>query len=217
MQKAKEDIEKQKELIESLKKDADAQEVTAKVGGIIGEINVNAGNSIGADVPLAVINLIDRGYTVQIPVSIDDAKKVKVGDSAELLNYWGGNVSVILEKIITDPSNPSRGRMLVFRVDGDIEPGANVTISIGQKSANYDALVPLAALREDTNGKYVLVITSKSTPLGNRYTAVRADVQELGRDDSYAAISGVAAGDFVITTASQPISSGMQIRLADNG
>ncbi len=217
MQKAKDDIAKQEELIEKLTQDADAQEVKAKVGGVIGEINVNAGNTVGADSPLAVINLVDRGYTVQVPVSIDDAKKVKVGDTAELLNYWGGDVNIVLEKIASDPNNPTRGRMLVFRIEGGIEPGTNVTISIGQKSANYDALIPLSAFRTDSNGTYALVVTSKSTPLGNRYTATRVDVTELGRDDTYAAVTGLTAGDFVITTSTQPLSAGTQVRLADNG
>ena len=93
----------------------------------------------------------------------------------------------------------------------------NVTLSIGQKSANYDALIPLSGLREDSNGKFVYVLESKSSPLGSRYIATRVTVQELARDDKSAAVSGISSGDFIITTSNKPVEAGKQVRLADNG
>ena len=62
----------------------------------------------------------------------------------------------------------------------------------------------------------MLVITSRSTPLGNRYTATRVDVQVLAEDDTSAAVSGVAANDYVITTSSKPLDAGTQVRMVEN-
>ena len=76
--------------------------------------------------------------------------------------------------------------------------------------------MPKSALREDTNGHFVLVITSRSTPLGNRYTATRVEVQVLAEDDTNAAVSGLAANDYVITTSSKPLSAGTQVRMVEN-
>lgn len=89
MQAAKKAIEDKKSDIEKLTKDADAQEVTAKVGGTIASVNVTAGDTASADNPLATINQTDRGFTVKISITNEQAKKVKVGDTAELVNYWG--------------------------------------------------------------------------------------------------------------------------------
>ena len=216
MQAAKENIEKKKEALAKLTANADELEVKAKVGGVVASIEVTAGNSIGPDTPLAKLNVADRGYTIKISVTAEQAKRVKVGDKADVVNYWGGNVEAVLENIARDP-NTSGNNLLVFKLTGDVDPNTNLTLSIGQKSANYDALVPNSAVRTDNNGSFVLALTSKSTPLSTRYTATRVPVQVLAQDDTMSAISGIGAGEFVITTSTKPIEAGTQVKLADNG
>ena len=217
LEDAKKKIEEQKVKIEELTKNADEVEVKAKVGGTVSAINVTAGNNAGAETPLMTLNLTDRGYTVKISVTNDQAKKVRVGDNAELVNYWyGGDIQATLENITNDPSNPGKGKLLVFRLTGDVDPDTNLTLSIGQKSANYDCIVPNSAVRTDSNGTFVLAIVAKSTPLRTRYTATRVDVQELAKDDTTTAVTGLSAGDFVITTSTKPIEAGTQVRLVEN-
>lgn len=217
LEAAKKAIEEQKVKIEKLTQNADEVEVKAKVGGTVSAINVTAGNNAGAETPLMTLNLTDRGYTVKISVTNEQAKKVRVGDSAELVNYWyGGDIQATLENITNDPSNPGKARLLVFRLTGDVEPDTNLTLSIGQKSANYDCIVPNSAIRTDSNGTFVLAIVAKSTPLRTRYTATRVDVQELAKDDTVTAVTGLSSGDFVITTSTKPIEAGTQVRLVEN-
>ena len=217
LEAAKKAIDEKKADIEKLTQNADEVEVKAKVGGTVSAINVTAGNNAGAETPLMTLNLTDRGYTVKISVTNEQAKKVRVGDSAELVNYWyGGDIQATLENITNDPSNPGKGRLLVFRLTGDVEPDTNLTLSIGQKSANYDCIVPNSAIRTDSNGTFVLAIVAKSTPLRTRYTATRVDVQELAKDDTVTAVTGLSSGDFVITTSTKPIEAGTQVRLVEN-
>lgn len=218
MQHAKEAIDIQKKLIEALSAEADGQEIKANVSGVVSAIHTSAGNTAGAETPVISITVADRGYTLQIPVTMEQARQVSIGDTAEITNFWNGDITATLENIINDPKNPSSGRILMFRLSGDgVEPGTNLTLSIGQRSANYDALIPNSAVRTDANGSFVLVVVAKPSPLGNRYVATRADVQVLSSDDTTSAVSGLANGDFVITTSSLPIEAGDQVRLVDNG
>ena len=218
LQNSKKAIEEQQKIVDELLANADGQEVTANVGGKISAINVTAGNSAGADTALATITVADRGYTVKIPVTADQAKKVTVGDVATISNYYNGDITATLENIANDPQNPGKGKLLVFRLTGvGVEAGSNITLSIGQKSATYDCLVPNSALRNDSNGDFVLVVQAKSTPLGNRYVATRVPVTILAQDDTKTAVTGLANGDFVITTSTAPIEAGAQVRLVDNG
>ena len=218
LQNSKKAIEEQQKIVDELLANADGQEVKANVGGKISAINVTAGNSAGADTALATITVADRGYTVKIPVTADQAKKVTVGDVATITNYYNGDITATLENIANDPQNPGKGKLLVFRLTGEgVEAGSNITLSIGQKSATYDCLVPNSALRNDSNGDFVLVVQAKSTPLGNRYVATRVPVTILAQDDTKTAISGLSSGDFVITTSTAPIEAGAQVRLVDNG
>lgn len=218
LEAAKKAIDEKKADIEKLTQNADETEVKAKVAGTVSNIAITAGSNANAETPLITLNLTDRGYTVKISVTNDQAKKVRVGDNAELVNYWyGGDIQATLENITNDPQNPGKGRLLVFRLTGDVDPDTNLTLSIGQKSANYDCIVPNSAVRTDSNGTFVLAITVKSSPLGNRYTATRVDVQELAKDDTNTAVTGLSSGDFVITTSTKPIEAGTQVRLVDNG
>lgn len=218
LQNSKKAIEEQQKIVDELLANADGQEVKANVGGKISAINVSAGNSAGADTALATITVADRGYTVKIPVTADQAKKVTVGDVATISNYYNGDITATLENIANDPQNPGKGKLLVFRLTGEgVEAGSNITLSIGQKSATYDCLVPNSALRNDSNGDFVLVVQAKSTPLGNRYVATRVPVTILAQDDTKTAVTGLANGDFVITTSTAPIEAGAQVRLVDNG
>ena len=218
LQNSKKAIEEQQKVVDELMAQADGQEVTANVSGKVTAINVTAGNSAGADTPLATLTVVDRGYTVKIAVTADQAKQVTIGDTATITNYYSGDITATLENIANDPQNPGKGKLLVFRLSGEgVEAGSNITLSIGQRSATYDTLVPNSALRNDANGDFVLVVTAKNTPLGNRYTATRVGVTVLAKDDTKSAVTGLSSGDFVITTSTAPIEAGTQVRLVDNG
>ena len=210
-------IQKQQELVDKYKAEAIGTEITANVSGVVSAINVSAGKETTAGSPMATINVVDRGYTIKIPVTNEQAKQVKVGDTAEVSNYyWGNDIQATLESITSDPDKPGQGKLLIFRITGEIDNGTTISLSIGQRSANYDSIIPKSALREDTNGRFVLVVTAKSSPLGNRYVATRVDVQVLAEDDTNAAVTGLAQGDYVITTSSKPLEAGTLVRLVEN-
>ena len=210
-------IQKQQELVDKYKEEAIGTEITANVSGVVSAINVSAGKETTAGSPMATINVVDRGYTIKIPVTNEQAKQVKVGDTAEVSNYyWGNDIQATLESIASDPDKPGQGKLLIFRITGEIDNGTTISLSIGQRSANYDSIIPKSALREDTNGRFVLVVTAKSSPLGNRYVATRVDVQVLAEDDTNAAVTGLAQGDYVITTSSKPLEAGTLVRLVEN-
>ena len=88
---------------------------------------------------------------------------------------------------------------------------------MGGEGQRYDLLVPNSAIREDNNGKFVLAVVSKSSPLGNRYIAKRVDVQVIASDDTKSAVQGeLMQSDFIISTSTAPIKAGEQVRLVDS-
>ena len=211
------EIAEQEELVAKLQAESAGSEVTANVSGQISTLNAVAGRDAVAGESLAVIEIVDRGYTVRLPVTNEQAQKVRLGDKATVSNYyWGDALDVTLTQILNDPSKPGQGKLLVFTIVGDVSSGQNVTLSVGERSANYDAIVPNSALRTDTNGTFVLVLSVKHSPLGNRYIANRVDVNVLAQDDTTAAVSGLSMGDYVITTSSKPLEAGMQVNMVEN-
>lgn len=195
-------------------------QIVSEVNGIVKEINVTAGNNTDPATAVMTIEVPDRGYTVSMNVTNEQAQKVTIGDTAEIsTGYWGS--SGLSGKLVGIRNNTSAGqsggKQLVFDVTGsDITSGTQVSVSIGQRSQNYDTIVPNSALRSDSNGSFVLVIVAKSSPLGNRFVATRVDVTELAKDDVNTAVSGgLSAYDMVLTTATKPVEDGMLVRLPD--
>ena len=194
--------------------------ITSEVNGIVKTINVTAGGNTDPATAIMSIEVPDRGYTVSISVTADQASKVTVGDSAQIqTGYWGG--SDLQGKLLGIRNNPQdrQSRMLIFEVTGEsVESGTSVSVSIGQRSQNYDLIVPNSAVRSDSNGSFVLLMMSKPSPLGTRYQAQRVDVQVVASDDVNSAVTGgIAAYDYVITNSTAPIEDGMYVRLSDNG
>ena len=131
--------------------------------------------------------------------------------------YWGSEIVATLNNIKTDPKNPQTNKLLTFDLDGDVTAGSELTISVGSKSANYDYVVPNSAIRQDNNGSFVLVITAKNSPLGNRFFAKRVTVEVVASDDMNSAVTGdFSYGDYVITTSSMPVKGGDQVRMAES-
>lgn len=212
----KQEVEKQREKVKKLKDKNAATEVKSKYSGVVSSIDVKPDDSVGAGDQLAVIDLDSEGYTVKISVETEKAKKVKVGASADPVNYWGGNIEATLKEIKNDPNGNSKMKQLVFSLSGDVESGSSLELSIPCGSGNYDSIIPKGALGEDTKGKFVLKIRSKNTPLGNRYYAERVDVEVKASDDNSYAVSGnIGSGDYLITASSKPVEPGDQVRMPE--
>ncbi len=212
------EIERQKEKIEKIKKDNEGdQYVRSKVGGTVDSLNITVGQKIEAGSVLAKINVDDMGYKLQFSVKADQARKVRVGDKAEITGwYFGGDDVVITLKEIKNDTSTQGQKTLVFSVTGsNITNGETLSVGLGSKGQTYPQVLPNNALRHDGNGDYVLVMESKSSPLGNRYVASRYDVQKIVSNDTKTAVSGLTGSEYVITTSNKPIEPGQNVRPTD--
>ncbi len=217
LQQQAEKIKAAQEKVKQLSGDAGDQ-ITANVNGVVTAINVSAGDTVTKDTVVCTIEVPDMGHTLSFSVTNDQAQRLRVGDTATVSNYyWGNEIVATLSNIRTDPKNPQTNKELTFELSGDVTSGSELTISVGQKSANYDTIVPNSAIRSDNNGKFVLAIQAKSSPLGNRYIAKRVSVEVLASDDNNSAVvADLSYGDYVITTSNSPVKSGDQVRMAEN-
>lgn len=209
-------IEKAKKELAELSGGEDNQ-ITANVGGIIESIAYTAGSTAVKDDILCTIQVPDMGYSLSFSVTNEQARRLRVGDSASVTNYyWGSEITATLTNIKTDPKNPQTSKLLTFDLSGDVNAGSELTISVGQKSQNYEIIIPNSAIRTDSNGSYVLMVEAKNSPLGNRYIAQRVDIEVIAADDVNSAVTGdLSNGDFVITTSNKPVQKGDQVRMAD--
>ncbi|MBR6382221.1 MAG: HlyD family efflux transporter periplasmic adaptor subunit [Lachnospiraceae bacterium] len=193
-------------------------EVTAPIAGKILQINVQSGKDTDPATPVVLMQPEGQGYTLSFSVDNEQAKLVAPGDPAEIVNgWWYSDVTVTVSGIRPDPQSPTQKKQITFDLDGEgLTAGQSMTLSVGSRTAEYEFIVPNSALHDSNEGKYILVVEAKSTPLGNRYFAVRKDVNVVAADEKQSAVTGALEyWSYVITTATKPIEAGEQVRLSD--
>lgn len=211
------EIAEARKTVEKLRESSVGATVTAPVDGVITSLTYVAGQTIAPDETCAVIQVAGKAMALSFSVTNEQAKQLKTGDLAEPQNSWQyTQFKAQLTAIRPDRDDPGNKKQLTFSIDSpEVQAGQTVSIKIGQASRNYDMTVPNSAIREDNNGKFILIIEEKSSPLRNRYIARRADVEVTASDDTKSAISAPIEGwEYVITTSTAPIKAGEEVRLA---
>lgn len=193
--------------------------IKSPVDGIVTSLTYSSGEIASADSSAAIIRIDGKKLTVSFSVSKDQAQKLQVGDEAQPQNYWeyDEDFKAVLRQITADSSDPQNSRLLKFEIDSKaVTAGDNVQLQIAESSKTYDLVVPNSAVRNDANGTFVLILKTRQSPLGNRYIVTREPVKVLAKDDTNSAISGaIGAYTYVVTTSTRAVSSGDQVRLAE--
>ena len=195
---AKAELEKIKNSIERLTKLTDTKGViTAPVAGTVSEINASEGASIAEGAVIARIATGEKSLKIVATVSADEAKQLKVGLDAELYSdrMWAsGKVSDIRRAPNTGGQT---GGQTMYEVHISINPdqgdffiGDSVRITIRQTSQRYHTIIPLSALREDSDGKFVFILEERSGALGTQQIVRRVDVTVQESNSTHAAVSG---------------------------
>jgi multidrug efflux pump subunit AcrA (membrane-fusion protein) len=219
LENMKREITQQEALVKRLQEKAVNGVITAPVTGVIMNLTYVTGEKTNAGAVVAEIEISEKGYTMSFTVTIEQSRRLSVGQVAEVQYYYGSNAPYAeISAIKTDYNNPRGSRIVELEVRGDnIYPGQTMYVALGETGREYESVVPNSAIHEDNKGKFVYIIEAKNTPIGNRYIARRADIQVIASDDSSSAISGVNAyANYIITTSSKPVTDGMQVRLIEN-
>ena len=210
--KAKAEVKRLEDLVEG-------SEVVAPISGTIMTVNVKSGLDTPEDGIVFTMQPEGEGYTLSFTVTNEQAKKLTIGDVAEPVNSWRyDDMQIVLSSIRPDTSNPGQNKLLTFNVSGEnIVPNQSMNVSVAQRSGGmYEMVVPNSAIREDNNGKFVLIVEAKNSPIGTRYIANRVDVDVVASDDTQSAITGALYGyEFVITTSTKPVEAGQYVRMPE--
>ncbi|MBR0092894.1 MAG: HlyD family efflux transporter periplasmic adaptor subunit [Lachnospiraceae bacterium] len=208
------------EKVEKLRAESLGSEITSPVDGIVTAVNYTAGQTMKADEPAAVIQVKGKAMTMTFSVTAEQARSLKVGDLADPQDAWRySEFKAQITAIRPDQQDPGNKRSVTVSIDSpEVQAGQTVNIRIGDAQKSYEMTVPNSAIKEDNNGKFILIVQARSSPLRNRYIARRVDVEVLAQDDTTTAINAALEGyDYVITTSTAPITAGQEVRLAETG
>ncbi|MFG6380025.1 MAG: HlyD family efflux transporter periplasmic adaptor subunit [Lachnospiraceae bacterium] len=198
--------------------DGSGNKLIAAQAGIVSNLSVSKGQTTVAGEPLMTITNTDGGYAATITVTTEQSRRIKIGDTADIdENWYYSNLSAVVTSIRSNSENPGQSKLVDIKIDGDVAEGTSLNFAIGERNSSYNLIVPNGAVREDKNGKFILIIRQKSSPLGNRYFAKRVDVEIAASDDVNSAVTGELEGyEYVITTSTKSIKAGDQVRLTES-
>ncbi len=210
-------IQKKRAELAELKGDSkEGYELRATHAGVVTEVNFKAGEIASDGSAAVVVEVQESGYTLSFSVTNSEAMKVKVGDTATVSDtYWGQNVGAVLKSIVPDAGGKTK--TLTFELNGNVNVGQTLTLLVGERTTGYSSVIPKSALREDSQGKFIYITKTKSTPLGNRYVATRLNVTVAAEDDKNVAIvtDETYLYEYVIVSATKPFEEGDYVRLSD--
>lgn len=164
----------------------------------------------------AVISRNDLGFSFTARVDQKTVDKLVPGDKGTLAYTSEGRSNQADAVITSIGAADDKGQVTVTAglPEGMYPSGAPAEMTVTQSSEKQNTCLPLSALRNDSNGDYVLVIREKRTVMGLEQTAVRTPVTVTARDSEMMAISSsLMADNPVIVNANKPISEGDRVRL----
>lgn len=190
--------------------------VYAETDGTILSVNGTAGDVVMTASPLMQLAHADSTYTVRFNVTAEKAQKLKLGADAVVMNSDASAVLKGMYNAVQSSSGSMDEKTLLFTVTGNITAGQLLAIKLSENSQNYEFTVPSRAISEDSNGTFLLAVETKSTALGNRYTARRIDVAVLADDGTTAAVDGELSRDtYIISLSTDLIQHGDRVRMKE--
>lgn len=208
------DLEGKQQLVDKLEKLQENEgKVTALVPGIVYDITLEAGKQSGVD---HYITISTGGYGLLAIVPKNEGEYVSIGDSMDLTAR--GKEDKIDAKVegirfATDVQGNEQTEITTTMPEGDYIPGATLEVKISNKSDLYNICIPIAAIRQDGFGSYVLKTQPKSTVLGEELLAVRVPITILEKDATMAAIdASLSRDDNIIISSNKNIVEGNRVR-----
>lgn len=183
-------------------------EVRAPFSGIVGLKNISEGNYISTNDVIASIQQVDP---VKIDFSIPEkyAGKIKAGDSVSILVEGTGR-NYAAKVFAVDPKIDAATRALRVRAlcenrKHEIFPGAYAQVSFVLRAEN-SAVVPSMAVIPDLRGQKTYIVKNGKAELIKIETGSRTDT-------SIEVISGLTAGDSVITAGIMSLKPGASVKI----
>lgn len=108
-----------------------------------------------------------------------------------------------------------------FTVTADLPPehftaGETAILRVEVQPDSYDTCIPTGALHlREKDQYYVNAAEKKSTILGEEWVVRRVDVKVLEKNEKYAAVEGISAGQKIVTEASRTLEDGSRVKIKD--
>ena len=180
--------------------------IRAPFSGVLGIRHVNLGQYMSAGDAVVVLQSVSPIY-VNFSVPQQSAREMRVGRNVRITvgdsagAEMQGHVTAI-DSIVDEATRNIQVQATLANPDGKLRPGMFVQAEALLGAGSATVSLPASAISYAPYGDSVFVVADLTSANGTAYRGVRQQLVKLGhaRGDQIAIVSGVKAGDEVVTS-----------------
>jgi membrane fusion protein (multidrug efflux system) len=180
--------------------------IRAPFSGILGIRQVNLGQYLSGGDPVVPLQALHPIY-VNFGVPQQETARVRIGRKVRITAdelsgvEFTGRVTAV-DAVVNQETRNVQVQATVPNPDGKLRPGMFVQTSIVTGATRSNVSLPASAISYAPFGDSVFVLAELKGPDGQPYRGVRQQFVKLGptRGDRVAVLSGITAGDEVVTS-----------------
>jgi membrane fusion protein (multidrug efflux system) len=193
--------------------------IRAPFSGMLGIRQVNLGQYLGAGDPLVTLQSLSPIY-VNFGVPQQSAGQVPVGRAVRVTardlagQEWTGKVSA-LDSRVDETTRNLQVQATLANPGGKLRPGMFVQTEVAIGAGEAVIALPASAISYAPYGDSVFVVTELTGEGGKPFKGVQQKFVKLGpaRGDQVAVLSGVSAGDEVVTSGLFKLRNGAAVQV----
>ena len=193
--------------------------IRAPFSGILGIRQANLGQYLAGGDPIVPLQSLHPIY-VNFGVPQQDAGQVRPGRTVRVTTEdlagveFTGRVTAI-DSIVDEATRNVQVQATLANPDGKLRPGMFVQTAVMVGASRSVVTLPASAISYAPYGDSVFVVTDLKDPNDRPYRGVRQQFVKLGgaRGDQIAVVSGVKAGDEVVTSGVFKLRNGAAVHI----
>jgi membrane fusion protein (multidrug efflux system) len=193
--------------------------IRAPFSGVLGLRQVNLGQYLAGGDPLVTLQSLNPIY-VNFGVPQQSTGQVPAGRRVRITSEtiggveWSGRVTA-LDSMVDEATRNIQVQATLANADAKLRPGMFVQVDVVLGNGESVVVLPASAINYAPYGDSVFIVTDIKAEDGSTYRGVRQQLVKVGRSrgDQVAVLSGVKAGDEVVSSGLFKLRNGAAVQI----
>jgi membrane fusion protein (multidrug efflux system) len=203
----------------AIKATIDRKTIRAPFSGILGIRQISLGQYLAAGQAIVPLQSVNPIY-VNFGVPQQSAPQMRSGGALRVTSddlpgvEFNGHVTA-LDSVVNESTRNIQVQATLANPQGKLRPGMFVQVQVRLGASREIVALPASAINYAPYGDSVFVVTDLQDPKGKTYKGVRQQVVKVegSRGDQVAVISGVNAGDEIVTSGVFKLRNGAAVQV----
>jgi membrane fusion protein, multidrug efflux system len=205
--------------VDEIRASIERKTIRAPFSGILGIRQANKGQYLGGGTAVVPLQSLNPIY-VNFGIPQQAIGQVRVGRTVRINSETLGNASfdgriTAIDSVVDETTRNIQVQATLANPDGKLRPGMFVQTEIVLGASQPIIALPASAISYAPYGDSVFIVSDMKDDKGHTYRGVRQQIVKLGgaRGDQIAVLSGIKAGDEVVTSGLFKLRNGAAVQI----